>query len=52
MQDIFNNTVAGLLSGGILSVIGLLYTYFKNKKWTKNNVLEALQTDNQIEQQI
>ena len=52
MQDIFNNTVAGLLSGGILSVIGLLFTYFKNKKWTKNNVLEALQTDNQIEQQI
>ena len=52
MQDIFNNTVAGLLSGGILSAIGLLFTYLKNKKWTKNNVLEALQTDNQIEQQI
>lgn len=52
MQDIFNNTVAGLLSGGTLSVIGLLFTYLKNKKWTKNNVLEALQTDNQIEQQI
>ena len=52
MQDIFNNTIAGLLSGGTLSVIGLLFTYLKNKKWTKNNVLEALQTDNQIEQQI
>ena len=52
MHDIFNNTIAGLLSGGTLSVIGLLFTYLKNKKWTKNNVLEALQTDNQIEQQI
>ena len=52
MQDIFNNTIADLLSGGTLSVIGLLFTYLKNKKWTKNNVLEALQTDNQIEQQI
>lgn len=52
MQDIINNTIAGLLSGGTLSMIGLLFTYMKNKNWTKNNLLKALQTDKQIEQQI
>ena len=52
MYDIFTNTVGGIISGAILSLIGFAITYYKNKRWTTKNTLRAITEDKAIRDQI
>ena len=52
MYDIFTNTVGGIISGAILSLIGFAITYYKNKRWTTKNTLRAITEDKAVRDQI
>lgn len=52
MYDIFTNTVGGIISGTILSLIGFAITYYKNKRWTTKNTLRAITEDKAVRDQI
>ena len=52
MYDIFTNTVGGIISGAILSLIGIAITYYKNKRWTTKNTLRAITEDKAVRDQI
>lgn len=52
MYDIFTNTVGGIISGAILSLIGFAITYYKNKRWTTKNTLRAIKEDKAVRDQI
>ena len=52
MYDIFTNTVGGVISGAILSLIGFAITYYKNKRWTTKNTLRAITEDKAVRDQI
>lgn len=52
MYDIFTNTVGGIISGTILSLIGFAITYYKNRHWTTKNTLRAITEDKAVRDQI